>query len=308
VPCATADDCDDEDGCTDDTCSALDVCEHHDVTDCLVCRVDADCDDRDPCTSAVCSDEGSCRIDVMAGCVPCDDGDGCDDGDECTRDGCVQGVCAHAAIDGCVVCDPIAEICGDGIDNDCDQQVDCDDANCDGALRCMPAEVCGDCRDNDGDGLTDYEDADCCAGVSDLETTFLRLRLDGKDRSDRLRLKGTYAAGAGVDPQAGDTTLQLSDATGALFCATVEAGGWRARRGGYAFKDRRGTFADGLKDGHLTVKRDGVDFQTRGPVPDLRGPVGSDVRITVRVGDQCAHGTTALRADGYRYRGARQDD
>jgi hypothetical protein len=51
--------------------------------------------------------------------------------------------------DECVVCEA-TEICGDGIDNDCNCVID----NCND-------EICGDGIDNDGDGLTDDEDPTC---------------------------------------------------------------------------------------------------------------------------------------------------
>ncbi|RLJ69131.1 putative metal-binding protein [Lacinutrix venerupis] len=47
------------------------------------------------------------------------------------------------------------EICGDGIDNNCDGQVD---ENC--------VEICNDGVDNDGDGFTDCEDPDCSGDVT----------------------------------------------------------------------------------------------------------------------------------------------
>jgi hypothetical protein len=47
------------------------------------------------------------------------------------------------------------EVCEDGIDNNCDGQVD---ENC--------VEICDDGVDNDGDGLTDCEDPDCNGDVA----------------------------------------------------------------------------------------------------------------------------------------------
>ena len=47
------------------------------------------------------------------------------------------------------------DICGDGIDNNCDSQVD---ENC--------VEICDDGIDNDGDGLTDCDDPDCTGDVA----------------------------------------------------------------------------------------------------------------------------------------------
>ena len=56
-----------------------------------------------------------------------------------------------------------AEICGNALDDDCDGQTDCSDADCVCDVRCpaiMP-EDCGDGMDNDADTLIDAEDWDC---------------------------------------------------------------------------------------------------------------------------------------------------
>ena len=68
------------------------------------------------------------------------------------------------------------EICGDGIDNDCDgvaDEPDCSvcapveicgngkDDNCDCVVDNCTGEICNDGIDNDGDGLTDGEDPSC---------------------------------------------------------------------------------------------------------------------------------------------------
>ena len=66
-----------------------------------------------------------------------------------------------------------SEICDDGIDNDGDGYVDCDDYNCDGTIgNADPAcsggttggggsEECSNCIDDDGDGYIDCNDFDC---------------------------------------------------------------------------------------------------------------------------------------------------
>jgi hypothetical protein len=69
------------------------------------------------------------------------------------------------------------EICGDGLDNDCDgvaDEADCSqcaaqeicgngkDDNCDCVVdNCATPEICNDGIDNDGDGLIDAEDPSC---------------------------------------------------------------------------------------------------------------------------------------------------
>ena len=65
------------------------------------------------------------------------------------------------------VCSPgqdVVETCGDGIDNDNDGLIDCDDPDCNADDRCPPGnmpEICGDGIDNDGDGNADCLDSDC---------------------------------------------------------------------------------------------------------------------------------------------------
>jgi len=51
--------------------------------------------------------------------------------------------------------------CQDGIDNDGDNDVDCDDADCAGVIQCTPESPCDDGTDNDLDGHIDCDDADC---------------------------------------------------------------------------------------------------------------------------------------------------
>jgi hypothetical protein len=51
------------------------------------------------------------------------------------------------------------EICFDGIDNDGDGFIDCDDWDCDSA--CDESQNCFDGIDNDGDGFIDCDDWDC---------------------------------------------------------------------------------------------------------------------------------------------------
>lgn len=64
-------------------------------------------------------------------------------------------------------CDECIEICDDGIDNDKDNRIDCDDSDCIGAPGCN--ELCDDGIDNDGDGLVDCEDGDCATSGACVE-------------------------------------------------------------------------------------------------------------------------------------------
>ena len=65
----------------------------------------------------------------------------------------------------------VGEICGNGVDDDGNRQVDCADSDCRTAPECQAeavAEVCTDGTDNDGDSAIDCIDRDCavaCVGV-----------------------------------------------------------------------------------------------------------------------------------------------
>jgi formylglycine-generating enzyme required for sulfatase activity len=149
-------DCDDGNPCTIDACDP--------VNGCGATPVPGPCDDADPCTTADTCDGGVC---VGSGALPCDDGMGC------TADSCVAGSgCVFAPIDGCVDfdgdgspegidCDDTegqafpgnTEIC-DGIDNDCANGTDEEDA-----ADCLPFF-----RDSDSDGAGEPTDPRCLCG------------------------------------------------------------------------------------------------------------------------------------------------
>jgi hypothetical protein len=68
----------------------------------------------------------------------------------------------------CLGTPPPAENCADGVDNDEDGLIDCDDPDCLEDPECQvppppppPAENCADGVDNDEDGLIDCDDPDC---------------------------------------------------------------------------------------------------------------------------------------------------
>ncbi len=64
--------------------------------------------------------------------------------------------------------------CGDGVDNDLDELVDCDDPDCEDSAYCTEWVEDGDCsdgEDNDSDGLVDCEDADCADSEACEEST-----------------------------------------------------------------------------------------------------------------------------------------
>jgi hypothetical protein len=198
-------------------------------------------------------------------------------------------------------CEPSAEVCGDGTDNDCDGTTDCDDTSCAAAPGCAPppAEVCGDCIDNDGDGLVDYEDADCCTEEMPLGLHRLTLKTKAaRTRGNALRMKARNAGGARTpfDPTRDDTTLQVSDGAGEVFCATVAATNWKKRGRSFRFRDRKGTFASGLRNGRFKMRKNGqIVFRTKGRKMTLRTPSTMEVDVTLRVGGACWQAPATLR-------------
>ncbi|MBS2028456.1 MAG: hypothetical protein JST54_11165 [Deltaproteobacteria bacterium] len=162
--------------------------------------IDAGCDSELGCGGPVdagCDSELGCGGPVDAGC---DSELGCGGNDAGTNE-CIDGAscitdCGSTGTWSCSenVCQPPAETCGNGADDDCNGLVDCDDPACandstcipsceDGAScstdcgstgswscsenRCVPpAEICGNGRDDDCNGLADCDDP-ACAGTSE---------------------------------------------------------------------------------------------------------------------------------------------
>ena len=235
-------------------------------------------------------------ITASPACQRCTTASDCDDHDSCTIERCTGGVCAH---DRAASCTSAPEICDDGKDNDGDGLVDCDDPDCAHASECRPREICGNCIDDDGDGLVDYEDPDCCDAPMAMDVRRLKLKPGIKARGNRLKLKARWASGTPMmfDPATQDTSIQIADANGQVFCTTVGASHWKhPRRALYRFRDKPGAFAGGLGNGRFKVKRSGkVMFNTRGKKVTLPSMSGGDVRVTLRVGGLCAKDTKSLR-------------
>ena len=284
MPCETATDCSDGDSHTTDICNGDGVCEHRPVPpDATGCTSDAQCHDGNPCTVDRCGADGSCELSAIPGCQPCASVADCHDGNSCTTDACTYGVCRNAPVSGCPACaDPSA----------------CGDPGCKEAPQCAPptTEVCGDGIDNDGDGLVDFEDPDCCAQVTGLAIRRMLLK-PVPGGSLRLRSRFSVFTPKGFDPMHEDTTLQISDASGQLFERTLPAGRWVSPRTTlFRFGSSSPRMATGLYLARFKVRRDGrVTFRAFGKQMGLRASDGRIVRVTVRVGDLCAHAITNLR-------------
>jgi subtilisin family serine protease len=145
--------CDDGVGCTDDSCNEdTDTCENV-VNDanCLdddFCTVYEFCDAVNDCSSAgdPCLEGQTCNevtdtCDDFS-CADITDKGTCNDDPNCEwvghpRNGSCQDI---------VACEPSPEVCGDGVDNDCDEMTDCADTDCSNDPLCVEPD-CGSYSD-----------------------------------------------------------------------------------------------------------------------------------------------------------------
>jgi hypothetical protein len=97
-PTQAAEDCDDQELCTDDSCDATVGCVHG--------------ENAAPCAAARCEEGVFYAAEACSGgACPVQAGQSCDDQDICTTDGCGDGVCQHVPVTGC--CASAAECPGD---------------------------------------------------------------------------------------------------------------------------------------------------------------------------------------------------
>jgi hypothetical protein len=300
--CVADSDCNDANACTTDSCVAG-TCAAAADPSCTPCVADADCaDDGNPCTTETCG-AGACGAVVDPACTPCATDAECDDHDACTTDACVAGVCAATPLDECTSNPP--EDCTNGSDDDGDGFADCNDTDCADVPACGGVEVCGDCVDNDGDGLADYDDPDCCAAPETLDVRRMILQpAPKKPTAKRLRLKvrNTGFDAAALDPMVMDTTIQISDPNGMVFCQHIPSAAWTHRNPrSFRFLDKTSTVAGGIKRARFQMKRNGaVPFRAMGKQVVLGATDGHDVMVTVGVGSQCSQSMTQLRVKGQR--------
>lgn len=152
--------CDDNNACTDDSCSAG-ACRNTPVQNGTSCGDSNLCNGNETCQAGRCTSSGSpscadgnacttdscqvstgCTFTPIAGCRSCQTVGDCDDGNPCTRDGCLsKGSCSNTLIPGCSTC---------ANDGQCDDQNECTTDRCT-AGRCVSTSKSNgtSCADDD---------------------------------------------------------------------------------------------------------------------------------------------------------------
>lgn len=165
VPDADQVTCNDSNSCTSSDVCVAGQCAGTPIANC--CASDTDCPADDACTIRYCDSDNTCReADISGQCSAgacevafCDPVNGCgttpttcpDDGDICTIAVCDPNNLACGPQGACMTevnpnpPEPFVELtCDDGLDNDCDGALDCDDTDCAFDQACSsPNQVCG---------------------------------------------------------------------------------------------------------------------------------------------------------------------
>lgn len=83
------------------------------------------------------------------------------------------------------------EDCSDGLDNDCDGLMDCEDDDCEGDSVCVET-ACDDLVDEDSDGDRDCADEDCWGTSACLSTRTVSTRVSAGDWRGRRRAQSVW--------------------------------------------------------------------------------------------------------------------
>ena len=121
---------------------------------------------------------------------------------------------------------PTSEIdCADGVDNDMDGLLDCEDDECAADPACFEAD-CADAADNDNDGLTDCADEDCWGNGCEITIATLTGMNIATAQSRQTYSYGvggptcnTYNYGIGID-------IQLLSPVGTVRHLPASGGTW----------------------------------------------------------------------------------
>lgn len=167
--------CDDGNNTSGDGCSAACTNEGTPAAECGDGTVDEgeECDDGNNMNGDGCST--TCIIDDApteeCGDETVDTGEECDDGNNMSGDGC-SATCSNETVEN-------AEICDDEEDNDGDDDIDCDDADCEADSACEVTDPCENVTCDmaplaacDGDTLTSYASSGTCTdGTCNYDAT-----------------------------------------------------------------------------------------------------------------------------------------
>jgi hypothetical protein len=129
----------------DDACDGLEECDPGTLA-CLLGEV-PDCDDQNGCTADSCDQNAGCVHQPISG--DCDDGTECTAGDTCEAGECVgDPICDDGnACNGPEECVDATLECLPGTAPDCDDSNECTADSCNGTLGCVHAPAAGSCDD-----------------------------------------------------------------------------------------------------------------------------------------------------------------
>ncbi|TFH21477.1 MAG: hypothetical protein E4H03_10575, partial [Myxococcales bacterium] len=173
-----------------------------------------------------------------------------------------------------------------------------------GALQCVadtPAsgEICGTGLDEDCDGEVD-EASDCLLCLPENTTSLATMtkrntiKLQTTAARDKVIAKGTFflpAAGA-IAADTEDMTLRLTDEVGGFYEATIPAGLFVKASNGrkFQYKDASSPFENGgMRQGKMSLKSDLVTtkYTFKAQELDLPSFNGTASTLTVKIGDTC---------------------